>query len=203
MCYKSPSKILRSARRITKFIEKKPETLSSVTLTPIDIPPCLKALKFCRASNVDIYPPKKTLTFTTLARTSISPVQPEATRVTARARRRCPPQPSIPGSVTHCCVCWQPFTDQSPQFHCICGSIPCLDCLGDHTCRIWRKFHPSYQHHSFVSPHSYLKFLAAMSSSRGDDITPSVRPSVHPSLCPSVRPFVHRHFFFFFKNCLF
>ena len=151
--YVSPSTKRRNARRFISYLKKKMSNYHSIKQLSITILPTI---------SIDDQPVKPILSFSPSKRIDIPPVtvsrQPVATRVTAKARRRLPPEPSIPGSVTHCCVCRQPFTEQSPEFHCICGSIPCLDCLGDHTCHIWGKLHHlNTNHHSFVSPQSYLK----------------------------------------------
>ena len=42
MCYKSPAKLLRSVKRITKFTEKKTKALAAVVFLPLDIVPLAK-----------------------------------------------------------------------------------------------------------------------------------------------------------------
>ena len=76
MCYKSPSKILRSARRLTKFIENQPDILSVTMLPPINIMPAPKPLKISQPVNVDIYPEKKNLSLAFVSSTSIPPPKP-------------------------------------------------------------------------------------------------------------------------------
>ena len=77
MCYTSPSKLLRSVRRLTKFIENKPDILSVTTLPPIDIFPAARLLKISQQINVDIFPEKKKLSIAMVSSTSIPPADAE------------------------------------------------------------------------------------------------------------------------------
>ena len=69
MCYKSPAKLLRSVRRITKFIELKPDPLSSLQIkhvSSIDIAPtkkCRPNLSAALMQQTEIPPKSKLLSF--------------------------------------------------------------------------------------------------------------------------------------------
>ena len=76
MSSKSPAKILRSAIRITRFLERKPVlkyhenlpqpkqlSLSTEILPEIDIPPSLKFLSFSNPTNVSVSPTSRNLAF--------------------------------------------------------------------------------------------------------------------------------------------
>ena len=128
--YSSPSTIQHSQQRMKRFILLKQQaevarksSLSVSNLPSIDIPPKSRTLSIAKQT---------TLSIPTSHLPVLSPRNTNPTRPQAKARRRLPPTMASP--VTHCCVCWQKFTERSPEFHCICGSIPCLDCLGYHTC---------------------------------------------------------------------
>ena len=153
--YISPSTQLHSRTRMKKFIllkrsldnSKNFPKLYIKNLQSFNFPPVVKTLSFSQPSSLSIAPTQTPADLPDLP-SPLTP-QPKTNRVTATPRRRLP-QPNIPRSVTHCCVCWQPFTVKSPEFHCICGSIPCLDCLGYHTCRIWRQIATYHQLSSFL-----------------------------------------------------
>ena len=138
--YSSPSTCQHSQQRLKKFIWKKQQaemkktSLSVFNLPNIDIPPTSRMLSISKPTTLSISPallPINHLPDLSL-RSTPHQQQPQLTRPQVKARRRIPPPMTT--RVTHCCVCWQEFTSKSPEFHCICGSIPCLDCLGYHTC---------------------------------------------------------------------
>jgi hypothetical protein len=56
MCSKSPAKILRSVKRMTKFLEKKQEALSVTILPSIDIYPLAKPISLSPTFSVNIWP---------------------------------------------------------------------------------------------------------------------------------------------------
>ena len=68
MCYKSPAKLLRSVKRMTKYIEQKPDLLQ-----PINIAPKIKVLSFFQSANVDIPPKHQNLSFTDVKTVSVLP----------------------------------------------------------------------------------------------------------------------------------
>ena len=73
MCYKSPAKLLRSVKRMTKYIEQKPDLLSIEKLQPINIAPKIKVLSFFQSANVDIPPKHQNLSFTDVKTVSVLP----------------------------------------------------------------------------------------------------------------------------------
>ena len=81
MSHKSPSKVLRNVKRITKFLakkaaEKKPLTLQK--LPEIDIPPRIKILTLSQETNVSILPsPPRVLSFSKPVLTDIPPETPK------------------------------------------------------------------------------------------------------------------------------
>ena len=56
MIYKSPARLLRSVKRITKFIEKKNESLTVSILPSLDIIPVVQTLGISQTFSVDILP---------------------------------------------------------------------------------------------------------------------------------------------------
>ena len=58
MCHKSPAKLLRNVRRITKFLEKKPKvsSLSITALPPKNISPVLRCLNLSLPVSIEIPP---------------------------------------------------------------------------------------------------------------------------------------------------
>ena len=133
--YSSPSTQQHSQQRLKKFILLKKQakitrnqSLSLSKLPNIDIPPMYRMLSFAKPTTLSISPTSTPAVCLPELLPTNTPYQelPKPTRPQAKARRRLPPP--------MCCVCWQPFTTKSPEFHFICGSIPCLDCLGYHTC---------------------------------------------------------------------
>ena len=71
MCNKSPAKILRSVKRMTKFIEKKHET--------VDIPPSSKILSLSQPTIISISPSPKFLTFSTPVTADVPPCRSKLT----------------------------------------------------------------------------------------------------------------------------
>ena len=56
MCYRSPAKVLRNAKRITKFIERKPKSLTIPVLPVVNIPPVFKSLSSSKPINTNLSP---------------------------------------------------------------------------------------------------------------------------------------------------
>ena len=56
MCHRSPAKIMRSVRQITKFLEKKPDVIAISVLPSINIPPIKLNLSFSKITNHHIPP---------------------------------------------------------------------------------------------------------------------------------------------------
>ena len=76
MCNKSPAKILRSVKRMTKFIEKKHETVLSYKYLPqVDIPPSSKILSLSQPKIISISPSPKILSFSTPVTADVAPCQ--------------------------------------------------------------------------------------------------------------------------------
>ena len=74
MCHKSPSKVLRNVMRITKYLEKKVDTLSKTVLPQLNIAPNSIPLSFTQPTITNISPVKKCLYVTKLVSVSISPL---------------------------------------------------------------------------------------------------------------------------------
>ena len=78
MCNKSPAKILRSVKRMTKFIEKKHRTvLSYISLPQVDIPPSSKILSLSQPRIISISPSPKILSFSTPVTADVAPCKIE------------------------------------------------------------------------------------------------------------------------------
>ena len=73
MVHKSPAKILRSIRRITKFLENKPTDLSIAILPSINILPITKPLALSTPILIDVRPTQPNLTIKCLASIDIPP----------------------------------------------------------------------------------------------------------------------------------
>ena len=56
MCNTSPAKLLRSVKRITKFLEKKCSSLRVTVLPSINILPVVKSLNFSPPFSLDVIP---------------------------------------------------------------------------------------------------------------------------------------------------
>merc|ERR1712034_8221 len=79
MVHKSPSKIYRSVRRITKFLERKPPILSIAIQTPINILPEVKVLSIVNVQTTHVPSqtrPKENLDFSKSIVISFTPDQP-------------------------------------------------------------------------------------------------------------------------------
>ena len=78
---KSPSKVLRNVKRITKFLEKKPaekKYLAVHKLPDLDIPPTVKSLNFSQPTIISILPSRRHLEFSKPVLTNIPPEIPNS-----------------------------------------------------------------------------------------------------------------------------
>eukprot|EP00092_Neocalanus_flemingeri_P106353 GFUD01136458.1.p1 GENE.GFUD01136458.1~~GFUD01136458.1.p1 ORF type:complete len:146 (+),score=26.71 GFUD01136458.1:355-792(+) len=74
--YKSPSTIIRSVKRMTKFIEGKHDNVSSISLVmlpQIHIQPDIKTLSFTKQESISILSSPKLLSLTNTVQTDIPP----------------------------------------------------------------------------------------------------------------------------------
>jgi hypothetical protein len=74
MCYRSPAKVFRSVRRITKFLEKKTKNLSITLVPQSNVSPEVKPLSFTQPTITNISPVEKCLSFAKGVSISIPPL---------------------------------------------------------------------------------------------------------------------------------
>ena len=158
MCHKSPAKVLRSVRRMTKFIERKPSaipTLGITVLPTIDITPSEKSLSFSLPTNTNVFPIMKslsvskgdcisvppnlksnqTLSYSNVCSTDIPPDPFPCMYCMLVA-----PKPNLPRTPTSpvplCSICARPIDDRFEPYEC-CDMLMHQHCLGEHYCEGW------------------------------------------------------------------
>ena len=156
MCHKSPAKTLRNVKRITKFLEKKPELLTITPLPSVNIIPNRKLLQFSQPI-ITSYPPKKKALSISHGVVSMSIDPRKAPRKLLSLSNLCTtdippdpypcmycmlvaPQPNYPRTPTSpvpmCCVCKRPVDDRFEPQYC-CEEIMHQHCWGEHYCIGW------------------------------------------------------------------
>ena len=155
MSYKSPA---RNVKRMTKFIENKPQRLTISKQSFIDINPVWNRLCVSKEVSVDIPPRKKSLTIT--PRVAFYSTNPkEGTNISNKKARKLsisdvcstdiPPdpypcffcmmvceRPNIPNPKSTdpiCCVCRGPIDDRFKPQSC-CGLLMHQNCWVEHQC---------------------------------------------------------------------
>ena len=148
MCQLSPAKLLRSVRRMTKFIENKPimYSLPLVKLRP-------SVLEFSTPITTEIPPKRINLSTTKTVYISILPAntdQPNPLSVSNPCSIDIPldplpclycmlvsPKPNLPRTPTSpvplCCICLKPVDDRLEPMEC-CGLLLHQHCCGGHLC---------------------------------------------------------------------
>ena len=152
MCNRSPAKVLRSIKRIAKFIEKKHELLTVHILPQVNIYPILKPLEVSLPTHTSIPPKKKTLTKSTTVHVSVPP--PEKLLSVAKVcftdihpdplpcyycMLVCerPNLPGIPNPLDPlCAVCQKPVDERFEPLEC-CNLTMHQHCCGGHRCEGW------------------------------------------------------------------
>ena len=142
MCYKSPAKVLRSVRRLTRFMESKQDTFSFQTptlnifmlaLIEINIPPVSKQLSFATLPQVSIPPITKLSNKLSLADLPPDPLPCLYCKLVS-------PMPNLPrtpsGPEPLCSICTKPVDDRFDPHTC-CGQLMHQHCWGDHLCEGW------------------------------------------------------------------